>query len=80
MLLELDMNIGEIKIAVERIPDKRRKSANFKHKLSEVLVLALCSTMSGFQRFSEMEMFSKNREKFFKQFLELKHGTPDEDT
>jgi len=74
------MNIGEILSVVKDVPDSRRQWGNIRHKLSEVLVLALCATMAGCQSFNEMEMFASTKIDFLRKFLILQNGTPDADT
>jgi hypothetical protein len=48
--------------------------------LIDLLVIALCSIMTHGEGFGEMVETGKDREEWFRRFLELPHGIPDEDT
>ena len=64
---------------LEEIPDPRvnRRRA---HKLVDVLVIGLCSMLTGGQGFNDMELFGKIKRDWLKTFLELPHGIPSHDT
>jgi predicted transposase YbfD/YdcC len=64
----------------DEVPDIRRKSGNFRHKLSDILLIALCSTMAGGKGFNDMEFYGETKRDFFKSFLDLPNGIPDADT
>jgi predicted transposase YbfD/YdcC len=66
--------------ALRRVPDPRRPGGNLRHALVDVLVLAFCGVLCGAQDFAEVREFAKARLGFFRQFLELPHGVPSEDT
>lgn len=51
-----------------------------KHNLIDIIVLAVCGTLSGCQGWVEIVDFSEAREQWFKQFLELPNGIPSHDT
>ena len=74
------MKIGEIAKVVKNVKDTRRQWGNIRHKLSDVLILALCSVMAGGFSFAEMENYSRREKEFFERFLDLPNGTPDADT
>ncbi|MDR1956737.1 MAG: ISAs1 family transposase, partial [Treponema sp.] len=61
------------------IPDPRRQWGNLRHKLIDLLVIGLCSITTRGEGFDEMEELGRDREEWFRQFLELPHGIPDED-
>jgi hypothetical protein len=63
-----------------RIKDERRQSGHFPHKLIDVLVIGLTTILAGWDEFNVMEDFGKAKEGFFRTFLELPHGIPDEKT
>jgi hypothetical protein len=63
-----------------RIKDERRQSGHFLHKLIDVLVIGLTTVIAGWNEFNGMEDFGKAKESFFRTFLELPHGIPDEKT
>jgi len=50
------------------------------HKLIDIIIISMCGILSGVESWVEMEDFGEIREKWFKQFLELKNGIPSHDT
>lgn len=62
------------------MPDERRKGGNFRHKLSDIIVISLCATMAGCSNFKEFEWYGGARKEFFDSFLDLPNGVPDSDT
>ncbi|MDR0723373.1 MAG: ISAs1 family transposase, partial [Treponema sp.] len=62
------------------IKDERRQSGHFLHKLIDVLVIGLTTILAGWDEFNVMEDFGRAKEGFFRRFLELPHGIPDEKT
>ena len=63
----------------ESVPDFRT-TGFVRHKLSELLVIALCAVLSGADDFEEIAEYGKEKEGFLGQFLELPCGTPSHDT
>jgi predicted transposase YbfD/YdcC len=51
-----------------------------KHKLVDILIIALCATICGVEGWEEIEIFAEEREDWFKGFLELPNGIPSHDT
>jgi predicted transposase YbfD/YdcC len=51
-----------------------------KHKLVDILIIALCATVCGVEGWEEIEIFAEAREKWFRKFLELPNGIPSHDT
>lgn len=70
------MKIVEI---FESIPDFRNEKY-INYKLSEILVLSLCAVLSGADDCEEIAEYGQEKEKFLRQFLELKNGIPSHDT
>ena len=64
---------------LEQLPDPRVDRSK-KHKLVDVLVIGLCSQLTGGNGFSDMETFGRLREDWLKTFLELPGGIPSHDT
>ncbi|GHT90087.1 putative transposase YncI [Spirochaetia bacterium] len=62
------------------IHDPRRHQGNFRHNLIDILVIGLCTVISGQDEFEVMEELGVARESWFKTFLELPNGIPDECT
>lgn len=57
-----------------------RRSQGRRHKLMDVLAVALCAVLCGADDFTEIEEFGQTREAWLRQFLELPHGIPSHDT
>ncbi|MCR5814468.1 MAG: transposase family protein [Desulfovibrio sp.] len=56
---------GFLKKNDAEIPDPRRTGGNLFHKLSDIIVISLISIICGCDSFRKIEVFSKEREKFF---------------
>jgi hypothetical protein len=67
-----------MKECLNGIKDERRQSGHFLHKLIDVLVIGLTTVIAGWNEFNGTEDFGKAKESFFRTFLELPHGIPDE--
>jgi predicted transposase YbfD/YdcC len=61
------------------LPDPRRSQGQ-RHKLLEILFIALSAVLCGADEFTEMEEFGQSRENWLRQYLELPHGIPSHDT
>ena len=62
------------------IPDPRRKTANQRHELVDILVIALCGVICGCEGFVEIARFGECKQAFFQSFLSLPNGIPSHDT
>ncbi|NTV58978.1 MAG: ISAs1 family transposase [Deltaproteobacteria bacterium] len=51
-----------------------------RHKLVDMIVIALCAVIAGADDWVEMSAFGKEKEQWFKTFLELPGGIPSHDT
>ena len=51
-----------------------------KHHLVDILVIALCTLLSGADDFEEIEAYGKRKEAFLRAFLDLANGIPSHDT
>jgi predicted transposase YbfD/YdcC len=51
-----------------------------KHLLLDILVIALCTLLSGGEGFQDMELFGKSKRAWLQTFLTLPHGIPSHDT
>ncbi len=60
------------------LPDPRDDNA--RHDLLEMLVIALCAVLCGAEDCSDMALFGRAKEAFFREFLSLRHGIPSHDT
>ncbi len=57
-----------------------RQEINQRHKLVDIVVLAICAAICGSDKWTDVEDFGQAKEKWFRQFLELPHGIPSHDT
>jgi DDE_Tnp_1-associated len=60
------------------IVDPRQDNA--RHDLHELLMIALCTLLSGGEDCSDMALFGEIKAPYLRQFLRLRHGTPSHDT
>ena len=63
----------------ETLPDPRVNRTR-PHKLVDILVIGLCSQLTGGAGFNDMELFGKTKVAWLKTFLELPQGIPSHDT
>jgi predicted transposase YbfD/YdcC len=63
----------------EGLKDSRTGNAGL-HDLHELLVIALCTVLSGGQGATDMEAFAVAKESFLRGFLKLENGLPSHDT
>ena len=63
----------------EDLEDPRTGNAGL-HDLLEILMIALCTVLSGGQTAVDMAIFAREKEPFLREFLRLKHGLPSHDT
>ena len=67
----------------EKVSDPRRTShGNIRHKLWEMLIIALLRVICRGEGYDDMEIFGREKEKWLKEELgfELERGIPDSDT
>ena len=63
----------------EDLEDPRTGNAG-RHDLLEILMIALCTVLSGGQTAVDMSIFAREKEMFLREFLKLEHGPPSHDT
>jgi predicted transposase YbfD/YdcC len=51
-----------------------------KHQLLDILVIALCTLLTGGEGFQDMELFGQSKQAWLQTFLALPHGIPSHDT
>ncbi len=56
------------------------RDSNKRHKLIDIITIALCAVICGADTFEEIEEFGEVRKTWFETFLELPHGIPSHDT
>lgn len=66
--------------SLSHITDPRRDHATTRHKLIDILVIAVCATICGADGWEEIAEFGEAKHEWFKQFLELPNGIPSHDT
>ena len=61
------------------VPDPRLDRRK-KHKLLDIMVIAVCAVLSGCDEWTEVEEYGWNKQAWLKTFLELPNGIPSHDT
>ena len=62
------------------LKDFRLQNHNFRHKLSDILIITILGTLCGADGWVEIERFARAKQDWLKTFLELPHGIPSHDT
>jgi predicted transposase YbfD/YdcC len=62
------------------IKDPRVQNHNFRHKIIDILVIAVLATICGADGWAEIERFGKSKQDWLGTFLELPNGIPSHDT
>lgn len=57
-----------------------RKARGRRHKLSDMMAIAICASICGEEGWVDIALFGKVREEWFGTFLDLPHGVPSHDT
>ncbi len=71
--------IGRITEHFGKVHDPRIGNAT-RHKLIDLIVIAICAVVCGADGWSDVALFGKSKFNWFKRFLELPHGIPSHDT
>ena len=61
------------------MPDPRRGNG-IRHRLDEILIIAILAVLCDCSKFTEMELFGHEREGWLRTFLSLENGIPSHDT
>ena len=61
------------------LPDPRIERCR-RHKLIDIVTIAICTMLCGGEGFTDMEEFGHSRREWLETFLELPHGIPSHDT
>ncbi len=56
------------------------RNHNIRHKLIDIITIAICAIISGAETATHIEEFGKSKINWFKQFLELPNAIPSHDT
>jgi predicted transposase YbfD/YdcC len=70
---------GSLHAHLRGLKDKRR-GAGKRHKLIDILTIAICGIICGADDWNGIEEYGQAKEEWLKQFLELPHGIPSHDT
>ena len=62
------------------LEDFRLQNHNFRHSLSDILIIVVLATICGADGWVEIERFAIAKEEWLSTFLELPHGIPSHDT
>ena len=63
----------------KELPDPRVDRTK-EHELIDILIIAVCTLLSGGESFNDMEDFGYAKQEWFKTFLNLRNGIPSHDT
>lgn len=66
-------------VCLESVADPR-VDRNKRHKLVDILVIALCGFLAGCEGWVDVELFGISKQKWLEKFLELPNGIPSHDT
>src|SRR5262245_3727888 len=61
------------------LPDPRRQHGQ-RHRLLDVIVIAICAVIAGSDTWQEVETFARRRRDWLARFLDLPNGVPSHDT
>ncbi len=75
------MNITNLTQTLITLPEPRRTTyGNIRHKLTDIVIIGLCTIICGGEDYNDMEAFGHEREDWLRTFLDLPNGIPDSDT
>ena len=57
------------------VPDVRMERRK-RHKLEDILFIALCTILSGGEGYQDMTLFAERREEWLRKYIDLPHGIP----
>ena len=57
-----------------------RQQAKVDHRLTDMIVIALCAAICGSDSWADVERFARMKENWFRRFLKLENGIPSHDT
>jgi hypothetical protein len=79
--MRLDKGVGMegFKHCFEGLEDPRTGNAG-RHDLLEMLMIALCTVVSGGEDCTDMAEFARTKLEFLRGFLKLEYGAPSHDT
>ena len=75
----INMPIASIQAHFSTLPDPRRDDSRTRHKLPDMIVIAICAVICGADSWVSVESFGHAKFDYLSRFLELPHG-PSHDT
>jgi transposase len=72
--------IGELEKSLGEVHDQRRQPGNLRHKRTDILAIAYTTLLCGQKDYEDMENLGREKEGWFRTFLELPNGIPDKNT
>ncbi len=60
--------------------DDPRYERNRRHRLADILTLAVCAVLGGANTWDAIAQYGRAKEDFFRRFLTLENGIPSHDT
>lgn len=76
----INMPIASIQAHFSTLPDPRRADSRTRHKLPDMIVIAICAVICGADSWVSVESFGHAKFNYLSRFLELPHGIPSHDT
>lgn len=74
------MRAGTIMEHFSELEDPRTHTKKIRHKLIDILIIAICGSICGADDWVSIRDFGKAKFKWLRKFLELPHGIPSHDT
>lgn len=75
-----DKSIPSIEVHFSDLPDPRTDTSRIRHKLMDMLVIAICAVICGADSWVAVESFGHAKSKWLSRLLKLAHGIPSHDT
>jgi hypothetical protein len=63
----------------KQVPDHRVERRKL-HAVEEILLVAFCGVIAGWEVWDDMELFGKTKLDYLRQYLPFKNGPPSDDT
>ena len=74
------LSIKRLIVTLEVIQEPRRRGGNFKHKLIDILIMALLAIICGCESWEDVEEYAEIKQEWLKEHLPLENGIPSADT
>ena len=75
----LSESLASLKAHFSALEDPR-VNRNLEHPLINIILMAITAVIGGANHWTEVELFCRNKERFFAEFLDLGNGVPSHDT